>query len=136
MTLRGRILLLAFFAACAATGYGVYWWHESVLDDLVVEEAPYSGPLLEAVTAFLQATPPDRAGAEKRLLGLPEWDRDRIVAALAAHPGKEYRMLAVAAARKLRDRPIPRAVLARLVLEEPDAKIKEAAKKALNGDTL
>lgn len=134
MTLRGRILLLSFFAACALAAYGVYWWHETVLDDLVLEESPYSGDLLDEVVAYLKPDAPDRAGAEKRLLEMPEWDRDRIIAALAAYPDKERHMVAIGVARKVRDRPIPRAVLARLAVEDPDPKIKEAAKKALNGD--
>ena len=47
MTRRGRILLVSLFATCALAGYGVYWWHQVVLDDQATEDAPYAGALLE-----------------------------------------------------------------------------------------
>jgi ribosomal protein S18 acetylase RimI-like enzyme len=131
---RGKILLLSFFGVCVLAGFGVYQWHESALDDLAVEDLPYSGPLLSVIDEYLTAVPPDRVGAEARLTGMPDWDRDRIVAVLAARGDKDSRLLAIAVARRFRDRPIPRIVLAKLVLKDPDAKVKEAAKKALNGE--
>ncbi len=134
MTRRGRILLVSLFATCALAGYGVYWWHQVVLDDQATEDAPYAGALLDEIDRFLKPEALDRFGAEKRLMEMPEWDRDRIIAALAQRGERDPRLVAVAAARKLRDRPIPRAVLARLALEDPDAKVKEAARKALNGE--
>jgi len=134
VTAHQRILLLAFFAASVAASYGVYLWYQVVLDDQAQQDIPYSGPLLDEIVAFLKPDSPDRLGAEKRLMEMPEWDRDQMIAALAGHGQKERRLVAIAVARKLRDRPIPRAVLARLTLEDPDAKVKEAAKKALSGD--
>ena len=134
MTRRGRILLVSLFATCALVAYGVYWWHQVVLDEQALEDAPYTGALLDEIDRFLQPESIDRSGAEKRLLEMPDWDRDRIISALSQRGERDPRMVAVAAARKLRDRPIPRAVLARLALEDPDAKVKEAARKALNGE--
>lgn len=134
MTRQGKTLLLSFFAVCALAAYGVYWWHEVVLDELAVEQMPYGGDLLIEIERYMVSEPPDRPGAEKRLLEMPEWDRDRIVAALAMRPEKEFRLLAIAVARRLRDRPIPRAVLARLTLDDPETKVKEAARRALGGE--
>jgi hypothetical protein len=134
VTARGKVLLVSFFVACGLASLGIYAWHQAVLDDLDREDAPYTGALLDRVLAPLKTPVADRASAEALLLGMPEWDRDRIVDALSRDPDKEPRLVAIAVARKIKDRPIPRAVLARMTLEDPDNKVKEAARKALNGE--
>lgn len=134
MTGRGKVLLVSFFAACVLAGWGVYGWHQWVLDDLAEEDAPYSGPLLARVLEPLNQAVADRPEAEARLMAMPEWDRDRIVDALSQSTERDQRLVAVAVARKTKDRPIPRAVLARLTLDDPDQKVKDAARKALNGE--
>jgi len=133
MTRREKIALLVLVAVTALGATGVYLWYQADLE-AQVEEQEEGGALVDQVALLLGQRPPRRAEAQKLLVEAPEPDRWNAMDHLATRSDPEDRLVAVQAARVLRDRPRARALLARLAQKDPDQKVQAAARKALAGE--
>lgn len=131
MTRTQKIRLLAGLVLAIVAAWGVYWWHEASLDALAQEYRLYEGPALGEIARLLTAPIPDKAAADKRLKALDPDEQLLLLQALAADTRVPARLFAASALGPFKDRPVGRAVLARLATADPEARVKEAAKKTL-----
>lgn len=126
-----KIWLIVFFAICAATGYSIYWWHESSLDRIALYNLSYKGPTLDRVQKALD----DKRPSEARgiLDRQPTYEKIGILKVLTRHERTSVRMFAVRYMRKMRDVPEIRAELARIIAEETDDTVSRLAGRAIQG---
>lgn len=133
MSRRERIAFLVLVAWTIVGSIGVWAWYQADLS-AQEEEQDEDVPEWNEVALLLGRRPPDREEAERQIGEMPEPNRWKVLDRLAGQSDPENRRLAVRLARRFRDLPRPRALLVRLALEDPDAKVQEAARKALAGD--
>lgn len=131
MTRRRKIILLSFFAFCAASAYGVYWWHEASLDRIARAHIQYSGPKLDEVRKLLADDRP--AEARARMDRLAQYEKVGILKVLGRDRKTSVRMFAVRYMRGMRDVPAIRAELARLAQQDQEVSVSRLASRALQG---
>ena len=137
MTRSQKIGISVLVIVTMAVGYAVYWWHEGVLDEQALASEPSEGAVevAEEVHKLLLATDfRDKATGLLRLENLSTSERAEVLAVLADDTESPVRLVVMPLIGKLKDRyPAMRAVLARVVVSDPDRDVKEAAKAALGG---
>lgn len=133
MAARHKILIVIVMAVCFASGYGIYWWHETSLDNIAVSNLDYRGPALDATLKLLTGDEKNTADARLILGRLPEYEQVGIIRVLAKNDLNSVRMFAVRYMRSMRDIPQLRAELARMAVEDQDETIARLASRALAG---
>lgn len=127
------MMVIVLFAVCSASGYGIYWWHETSLDRIAIASLDYRGPTLDRVMKLLTGDDKNSTEARQIVERLPEYEQVGIIAVLAKNEMNSVRMFAIRHMRAMRDIPRIRAELARMAVEDPDETIARLASRTLAG---